>query len=223
MAALVGAGAVAPASAEIGTSLSIWSNDLFRGRSLTGGRPVATVDLSYDDTGGAFLGASATAVATAHEGVRLLALQGNIGYAHRISPRSAINFGITGAHYTEYYSGGRRADDLEIYAGLVTPHFSTQIHYSPHYFAPGVAAVYGNFEGALPIGENWRLTGHVGLLRRVAETGIDDTAADWRIGVARRIGPVDLQLNWSSGSVRTGYEARKRRAGSIAIGISCLL
>jgi uncharacterized protein (TIGR02001 family) len=223
MAVLVFAGVAAPAAAEIGTGLSIWSNDLFRGRSLSGGRPVATIDLSYDDTRGAYLGASGTAVATAHEGVRPLGLQGNIGYALRIARRSAIDFGVTGAHYTEYYSGGRRADYVEIYAGLVTPRLSTHVHYSPHYFADGVSALYGDLEGVLPIGESWRLTGHLGLLKRMSYIGSQPVVADWRVGVSRRIGPFDVKLDWSAGGARTGYASPEHHAGRAAIGIICVL
>jgi uncharacterized protein (TIGR02001 family) len=222
IAALVSAGAAAPAAAEVGTTFSVWSDELFRGRSLSGGRPVATLDVSYDDVGGAYLGASGTAVATAHEGARFLGVQGNIGYAYRVSPRGAIDLGITDAHYTEYYSGGRNADHVEAYAGFVTAHFSTHIHYSPHYFASGVSAVYADVDGVLPIGEKWRLTGHVGLLRRMNGAPHNRTALDGRAGIARRIGPFDLQLNLSAGGARASYAVmRNHEAARLNVGLTC--
>ena len=74
-----------PAVAEVGATVSVFSEARFRAYSLSAGRPVASLDLSYDDPGGLYGGLSATAVMGGEDSFRPLGLVLNGGYAKRLS------------------------------------------------------------------------------------------------------------------------------------------
>src|SRR4051812_48907923 len=70
-----------PATAQLGSTVSVWSQERLRGYSLSAGHPVARFDLSYDDPSG-FYGAVSASAAYAHEyGLKPLDLQESIGFA----------------------------------------------------------------------------------------------------------------------------------------------
>src|SRR3982751_4540766 len=75
--------AAAPAEAGVGAVVSVFNDAQFRGASVSGRHPVGVLDLSYDDPGGIYVAASATAVA-ASGGVKPLSLQINGGFAKRL-------------------------------------------------------------------------------------------------------------------------------------------
>lgn len=201
---------VTPAAAQLAGSVSIQSDDRFRGRSLSEGRPVATLDLSYDTAAGFYLGGEVTAVATRHEGARVLGFQENAGYAWKTKAGPVIDLGVANASYTEYFSGGYSADYTELYAGLITGPIASHIHFSPNYFRHGVSTVYLETDGVARIASRWRLNGHVGAL---VQTGGPSTSMarrshyDWRVGIAHQIGRFNLQASWSGGGPDRDYYA----------------
>ncbi len=215
----------APATAQLGGSFSIQSDDQFRGRSLSEGRPVATLDLSYDSALGIYLGAAATAVATRHDGVKMLGFQENIGFARKTKWGPVVDIGVANSNYTEYFSGGSTADYTEIYAGLSAHQVSAHIHYSPHYFGRGVSTVYIDLDGAVRPAPKWRLNGHVGLLaqtRGPLAPSARHVHYDWRLGVTRQVGRLDLQLAWAGGGPQSDYYAdRKRGRNALIFAVIC--
>jgi uncharacterized protein (TIGR02001 family) len=201
-------GAATPAMAQLGGSLSFQTDDYFRGRSLSEGRPVATLSLSYDDASGFYAAGAATGVATRRDGVKLLGFQENLGFARKIGTGPTIDVGLTNANYSDYFSGGYHAEYREAYVGLITEHLSTHIHYSPHYFRGGISTLYADADGVLRPLPLWRLTGHVGVLTQLdgpRPTGEPRTRYDWRVGLGRRLGPLDLQLAWTQGGPERDY------------------
>jgi uncharacterized protein (TIGR02001 family) len=197
-----------PAMAEVGASVSILSEDGLRGHAVSRGRPVATLDLSYDDAGGVYLGGSATGVATANQGAQLLGAKANIGYARRFTPNLIVDVGIVHSRYTEYFSGGRAAHYTEAYVGLITDHFSSHIHYSPDYFRSGLSTIYADVEGVVRPASQWRLNAHLGLLTQTKgprPPGVSRTHYDWRLGIARQAGAFDLQLALTGGGPDPDY------------------
>ncbi len=214
-----------PAVAQFAGSVSIQSDDRFRGRSLSEGRPVATLDLSYDMAAGFYLGGAVTAVATRHEGVRVLGFQENAGYAWKTKAGPVIDLGVANASYTEYYSGGASADYTEIYAGLIAGPIASHIHFSPNYFRHGVSTVYLETDGVARIAPRWRLNGHVGVL---TQTGgplapmSRRTRYDWRLGIAHQLGRFSLQASWSGGGPDRDYYAREtHRRDALVFGLTC--
>ena len=199
--ALLAFGVARPAWGQLGASLSVASEDRFRGEPLSLGRPVATFSLAYDAPDGPYAGASLTGVATAHAGLRMLATQEYAGYARRTPSGLTLDVGLTNASYTEYYSGHRAVDYQEAYAGVIGPRFSSHLHYSPDYFGHGYGAVYGDIERLWRSPEGVRLLAHIGLL---APTDRDRRAlVDWRFAVSRDFRGLDLQAAW------TGIDAHR--------------
>lgn len=214
-------GVAAPASAQLGGSLSFQTNDYFHGYSLSDGRPVATLNLSYDDASGLYVAAAATGVATRHSGARLLDFQENIGFSRRIGTSSSFDVGFSNAHYTDYFSGGYEADYREVYVGLISGNFSTHLHYSPHYFRGGVSILYADVDGVLQLPSRVQLTGHVGVLTQTGGSrapGEARTHYDWRLGLGTRFGPIDTRLAWIDGGPEPDYYAGEpHRRGTIVL------
>jgi len=110
---------LAPAGvvAQVAVGISMKSDERFRGRSLSDGRPVATLDVSLDSRSGPYLGGSATATLTGKDRAGLLGAQTYVGYATRTPTGVALDMGIAGYHFTNRYSGNRADRYVEVYAG----------------------------------------------------------------------------------------------------------
>ena len=212
---------VVPASAQFGASLSLLTDDRFRGQSLSDHRPVATLDLSYDDAGGFYGGASATGVATAHEGAQLLSVTEYAGFTHPLGQGPAIEIGAIHCAYTEYSSRGSSAHYTEVYLGLVGAHVAAHIRYAPDYFRSGVETVLGDVDGVLTI-KDWRLNAHVGLLRQVSGwrmPGADPWHPEWRLAIARPIRRFTVQLALTGGGAAYDiYEDNHHRRVALVAG-----
>ena len=189
-----------PASAQIAASLSVSSDDKFRSRSLSDGRPIGTFDFSYDDASGFYAGGSATGVDTLHSGAKLLGFQEYIGYAQRTDSGPALDAGLTNARYTHYFSGNYGANYTELYVGIITNHLSTHIRYSPDYFKHSVSTLYADADAVVKPYKNWQMNGHVGALTQISGPRAPGTSRahyDWRLGVATEVGAFDLRLAWT--------------------------
>ncbi len=197
-----------PAAAQLAASASVSSDDLFRGRSLSGGQPVATANLSYDWSNGFYAGVSATGIATAHSGAQFLGSQQFVGYARRIGSGRSLDVGVINSTYSHYFSGGYNADYTELYAGLTSSHISAHIHYSPNYFGQSISTVYGDLDGVIEPLATVRLNAHVGLLDRTSgalSTHGSRTHFDWRLGISKQFGRLDLHAAWAGASPRQNY------------------
>ncbi len=217
----------APAIAEVGASVSVLNDDFFRGRSLSQGRPIFTADLSYDDLSGFYVGGSVTGTAARDAGTKLLGFGGYAGYAHRTGSGITLDAGITNTRYTRWYSGGKATDYTEFYAGIVTNHLSSHIRYSPDYLETGEASLYTDLDGVLRPADRWRLNGHIGLLVQASGPDLPHkprTRFDWRIGVSREIGHLNLQLGWAGATPGKNYYADKpHNRSSLLIGATFVL
>lgn len=82
----------APASAEIGATVSVFSNSRFRGYSLSDGRPVATFDFAHDNSSGLYADAAATGVLGQGGDPALLGAQLNGGFAKQLQSGTTLDF-----------------------------------------------------------------------------------------------------------------------------------
>jgi len=98
--AIAAALAPIPAAAQVAASIALKSDERFRGRSLSDGRPVATLDLSYDSKSGPYLGGSATAILTGKERAGLLGARTYAGYATRTPADIGLDAGIVAYLFT---------------------------------------------------------------------------------------------------------------------------
>lgn len=211
----------APVRAEIGTGLSILSDSRFRGYSLSQGRPVMSLDLSYDDAEGPYVNGKLSAAATEESGVRFLSFTGNIGYARKLRIGSTLDVGIIHSRLTRYSGYGDAANYTEIYTGLIGKHLSVHIHYSPHYFRSGLSTVYADISAVTRPLPKWRINGHYGLLTQVGgerPRNISRVHHDWRLSITREAGPLDLQLALTGGAPgKQFYRDRSHKRKAVAV------
>jgi uncharacterized protein (TIGR02001 family) len=218
-------GCATPAAAQFSGSLSIRSDDRFRGHSLSQGRPTMALDLSYDHPSGLYVDVVVSGVLTRHSGPELLAVQENLGFARQIRPNLSIDLGVTNSDYTKYYNGFRTAHYQEYYAGIITKRISAHLHYSPKYFGlKDYPTLYGDIDGAVPLTDKWRLTGHVGVLQQVGGRTLGLTGRthyDYRVGAAVRLGAFDLLVEWTGGGPgKTYYNHRFHSKNALVVGAS---
>ena len=188
----------APASAEIGATASIFSDQRFRGFSLSEGRPVAIADIDYDDASGFYVDASGSLVFRRGSSPAPLSVQLIAGYAKRVSPGTTVDFGVTHSTYS-HYSNGRQGDSYsEVYAGIAHGILSSRIFVSPHYFASGRWTAYGEVNANFSPARDWSLEAHLGLLALLRNPSQEPYRSnfDWRLGLGHRLGPVSLHAAW---------------------------
>jgi uncharacterized protein (TIGR02001 family) len=202
-----------PAAADVGAAVSVFSDARFRGYSLSSGHPVAVVDLSYDHPSGLYGAVSASAVASSGDGIRPLGLQLSGGYARRLSGGVTIDVGAVHSSYTDYSSRGSATSYTEVYAALSRGVLTSRVYFSPHYFGHGTKAAYGELDATVSPLRKLRLSGHVGLLVPIGYPGAnhDDRAQyDWRLGIAREVGPASLHLIATGGGPGHDYYGDRR-------------
>jgi uncharacterized protein (TIGR02001 family) len=203
------------ANAQLGASLSLDSDDRFRGLSLSDGRPTLSVNLAYDHASGAYAGISAIGADTAHAGVEALGYTGYVGYAARIKNGPTWDVGAANTDITSYRYGRYRYNYSEVYAGLVGEHVSAHVYYSPDYLGEDLDTVYADLDGTIRPAPQWRLFGHLGVLAAVsgrAEPQGRRQQYDLRIGVAREFKGCEVRLAWTTRSGHLVYPAGYRQS-----------
>lgn len=207
----------APASAEIGATVSVFSDSRFRGYSLSDGRPVATLDLSYDDSSGFYADAAATGVLQQSGDPAFLGAQLNGGYARQLRSGTTLDFGVLYSTYSHYSHGGGRKSYGEVYAGIARGAFSSRIFLSPHYSEAGLWTAYGEINGHISPARKWSLDAHAGMLLPLRSPNNSDNyrpAFDARLGVSREFGPLSLHASWVLGKHGREYYGDRSRGGS---------
>ncbi len=197
-----------PAQAQLGLSASLDSDYRFRGLSLSDERPTLSVNLSYDDASGAYAGASAIGVDTAHSGVQFLGSVTYLGYARRGHGGLAWDVGLSNTNVTEYRRYKYSYDYTEAYAGIIGDHLAAHVYYSPNYRGDDYSTLYADLDGAVRPAPQWRLFGHVGVLTPLS--GRPDAVDrheryDFRAGVATQFKHLDLHLAWTVATPAPAY------------------
>jgi uncharacterized protein (TIGR02001 family) len=188
-------GLAEPARAQISAALGLQSDYRYRGISLSNGRPTGTFDLSYDHKSGFYAGGSA--IVTDHDGeLKSLGFIEYLGYATPRRGGVSWDLGVNNQDLAYYY-GDRRVPVryTEAYVGVVGDFLSAHLHYSPNYLRPGYSALYAEVDGSLKPAQNWRLFAHLGTTAPVGDTEGRRQRWDARAGVARQLGPIELQAS----------------------------
>jgi uncharacterized protein (TIGR02001 family) len=198
----------APASTQVAGSIAVQSDYRVRGYSISGNKPAAILDLSYDDPSGFYLDGAAIGAIDHRSDPVLLGAIGSIGYARRIGPGISVDAGYARTQYfREIGAAGDYAHYDEIYAGLSAHGLSGHVYVSPDHFRRDVSTLYGEIDGVVRPASAWRLTGHVGLLAYLSHPGglPFRNQYDWQIGLARPIGHVDLHVALTGGGPGGDY------------------
>lgn len=217
--ALLGA---TPASAEIGASASVWSQERLRGYSLSAGHPVARLDLSYDDPSGFYGALSGSLVYSNEYHLKPFDLQENIGFAKPLRGGPTIDVGIHNSNYSHYSSEERSAGYTEAYVGLIGKVVSAHVYVSPNYFYSNTWRGYGEVEtGVRPL-RKLLLSAHAGMSVPLNHNQWwYKTQYDWRIGMAQEIGRATLHLDLSGGGLsKDVYEGESHNRTALVAGAS---
>ena len=197
-----------PAAAQLSLGASVMSDYRLRGYSLSHGRPAASARVGYDDPSGLFLDGSAIAFLAPGDSLQWMGAVGAVGYAKRVGGSLSVDAGVLRMQLSSRSSLGRAGGYTEIFAGVTGRALSARLAYSPDYFRPGISTLYGSVEAVARPAEDWRLFGHVGALTRLRGTPafpINATQYDWRAGVSRSLGKLDLELSLSGGGPNRDY------------------
>jgi uncharacterized protein (TIGR02001 family) len=196
--------------AQVAGQVSIQNDYRVRGYSVSDGRPVAILDLSFDHPSGVYLNGTAVLAPPEDGWSALPALIGAFGYARRLSPLVSADAGVTRSEYFRTKDGAG-AGYTELYAGVTTRHLAAHLYYSPDYFRSGASTIYAEADGVIEPIDRLRLNAHVGVLNYVRWPGSGappPTQVDWRVGVSRQFGAISL-----SGAVTGGWPGQDYYGG----------
>jgi uncharacterized protein (TIGR02001 family) len=214
----------APAThAQVSANLSLDSDDRLRGRSLSGGAPVATVGIGYDHPSGVYVDIAAVGKLTGDR-PGVTRLQGDLGYAARLDSALTLDIGVQRSQYTSHYSIGRDAHYTEFFVGLTRRRVSARVYYSPDYLRSGTTTLYTEVEGALIRSEKWHLSAHAGRLIYIslapAYAGFRDQY-DWRLSLSRDVHGFELHAGLSGGGPGADfYAGGPRPRTALVVGVS---
>jgi uncharacterized protein (TIGR02001 family) len=216
----------APAAARIGATVSAFSDERFRGYSLSDGRPVGIFDFAYDDSSGFYADASATGVLRRGGRPTPLGAELSTGYAKRLSSGTTVDFGAVYSRYSHYSRGETGKSYAELYAGIARGGLSSRIFLSPHYSRAGLWTAYGEINGSVSPERHWSLDAHAGMLvpLRTPQSERYGAAFDLSLGVTRELGRLSLHGSLVEGARGRDYYGERARGGPGAvIGASCAL
>ena len=216
----------APAAAQVGAVVSIFSDDRFRGYSLSDGRPVAILDLSYDAPNGIYGTVSGSVVAARGEGARPLRLALNAGYARRLRSGLAADLGIVHSRYSRYSGVSSGRSYTEVYAGLSGKIIGGRLSLSPNYLGAAHWTMRGEINGHVDLTPKFLLDGEIGVLVHVGGGYHDSSRSqfDARVGIARRIGPITLHAAVSArGAGPDIYAGGQHSRAGLILGVSSAL
>jgi hypothetical protein len=170
---------------------------------------VASARVGLDGTSGFYADGSATVVLEREDDVRLLGYQVDAGVVKRVGDLWTVDVGIARNHFRPAYEGAYPYSYTEGYVGATHGALSAYVFVSPDYYRRGNWTAYGQVEGSLSPAENWRLTAHLGSLVYLRTPGTyarqPKTRYDWRLGVARELGPVEVHAALSGGGPGRQY------------------
>ena len=212
------------ARAQVAASVTVVSNDLYRGLSLSDGQPAADLTLTYDGAGGVYLGASAVGETVPRRGPRALGAIVYLGHAGRVQAGGDLDVGLQIVDYRTYGAYAGDHDAAEVYAGWVRGPVNAYLHYSPDYFNTGARTLYEDLNGATPLARRWRLFGHAGVLTPLGGGRVGRALYDVRVGVSAAFKGGEAQLSWTTTGPNPGRGGPYAQgAGVVAVGLTLLL
>ncbi|MBV8908915.1 MAG: hypothetical protein JOZ20_07940 [Sphingomonas sp.] len=204
--------------------VSAYTDQRFRGYSLSDGRPVAILDLSYDASNGIYAAASGLVVGARDDGLKGLGVTLNGGYAKAIRPSLTLDIGAVHSRYSRY-SGLIGSDSYtRVYAGLSSKYVGARLSVSPNYIGAAHWTAHGEINGHVDVTRSLLVDGSLGILAPVGRRGYQNGAHpqwDARIGLSQRLGPVMLHAAVTArGRSPASYTYRSHGRAALVLGIS---
>lgn len=210
--ALIGAGFLgllpAAAHAQLSGSAGIVSDYMYRGISLSSGKPAARLSLDFDGAHGWFAGGQVVSGQLAPQAHRNAQWLGYAGYAQRL--QSGLSWEAGMSAYA--FHGAPDWNFREAFVGLSTDNYSARLHYSPDYLGFGERTVYAEFNGGAQLAPAWRLFWRGGYLS--APGHANSNRAEGRLGVGTARDGWQLQLSLDAARLRGRSTAAGAYAGT---------
>jgi len=188
-AALLGAAGVS--HAQVSAQVSVASDNVFRGVSLSDGRASAAAELDFDSSAGWFAGAQVSSTRLAFQRHDHPELVFDAGYAHALT--STLTWDA-GASYTAF-PGFTYWNYGEAFVGVLAENWSARLHYAPDYFGRQRRTLYAEYDFQYPLHERWRVIAHIGALHSAPAAAEGHAwSYDGSLGVAARFGSTTLAL-----------------------------
>jgi uncharacterized protein (TIGR02001 family) len=206
------AGFAMPALAQLSSSLSVDSNYIYRGLSLSRDRPDLRLDLSYDHSSGAYGGLSLIGMRDTSAGDIGLSYVGYAGYVWQPAQGPSWEAGLSDTHI----HNGAEYNNAEVYGGLITRGFTARVYYAPDYYGSHMRTLYGELGTSRRLTPHWRVFAHAGAL-----TPLDGMYRreryDARAGVAVTVSHYEIETAWSRAFPLPGYLSRRQGDGNALV------
>ena len=206
--------------------VSAYSDLRYRGVSLSDGRPVGILDLSYDASNGLYAALSGSLVAS-REGLRPLGLTLNGGYATKVGRDLSADIGVAHWRYSQYSAVPTGRTYSEVYAGLSGEYVGTRFSLSPDYIGKARWTLHGEINGRADLTTRLYADGALGVLLPLSGYGTSGSPHgiwDARLGLSQRLGRITLHGAFSArGRNSNVYGNWGRRRVALSLGISAPL
>ena len=194
--------AASPALAQVSGTLSLWSDQRYRGVSVSRGRSLAQLGLNYDTPGGYYLSALVAGTPTGSPDALAVLTAGRLWPLFGASSGYAWELGANHSH--RWAHTGTARTEAEAYVGVIARGFSARLYYAPPLLGRSERSLYAELEGSYPLGSGtaWSLTPHVGRLYD-GVAGARGVRTDARLGLHLHLSQGDVNLSvvqaWTSG------------------------
>ena len=217
----------APASAQVGVVVSAYTDQRFRAYSLSDGRPVGIIDLSYDGPDGVYAAVSGSVVAAREGSLKGLGLTFNGGYAKRLNSNLTLDVGALHSLYSRYSGLVGGQSYTELYARIAGKFVGARLSVSPNYIGPAHWTAHGEINGHFDLTSRLLLDGSLGVLAPMGSRGYQNGAHpqwDARLGLSQRLGRIILHAAVTArGPSSEIYVYRRRSRTALVLGISSAL
>jgi uncharacterized protein (TIGR02001 family) len=193
-----------PAQAQLAAHVSLDSNAMFRGESISSDDPAASIEASLDHESGFFAGASIS-FAAGQDDPRVVASTQYVGYSTR-QDQTSFEVGIVHRNYgsSNIADTAYRGDYFEGFVGVRRKNINLRLYVSPDYLVDGRNTYYGDANVHIAKVGKWSLAGHGGLSvipQDIGEPGGMRFYYDWRLSISRPLG----KFSASAGIAGTNY------------------
>lgn len=191
------------AQAQVSGSAGLVSDHLYRGLSLSAGKPAARLSLDADHASGWFAGGQVVSGQLAMQTHRSAQWLGYAGFARRLESGLSWEAGMS----AYAFHGKPGWNFREVFAGLSFDNYTARLHYSPDYLGLGERTLYAELNGGGALAENWRYFWRAGFLAAPGHAA--SNRAEGRIGIGTALAGWQLQLSLDAARLRGrgGYDA----------------
>lgn len=184
------------AQTQISGSVSLVSDYLYRGTSLSNGEAVPQLNLTYDNLAGWYFGTFLSEVRLAENGSRGEQLITYTGYSRRLQSGSVWEVGVV----KSFFPKTENLNYTEVFVGLASDGISGKIYFSPDYLGQNIDTVYTELNNAYQIFERLKIFGHIGFLKSLPGTHrfSEISRFDSQIGVGASLANWEFQLAWDA-------------------------